>query len=38
MIKEIFNHVPIHQGPILALIYPRYTNTENNKGKEKKKS
>ena len=25
---EIFSRIPTHQGPMLALVYPWYANTE----------
>ena len=31
----IFSQVPTHQGPILALVYLGYTNTDHNQKKDK---
>ena len=33
--EKIFSQVLTHQGSILTLVYPLYTNTEHNRSKDK---
>ena len=36
--KELFSQVSSHEGPILASVYPWYTDTEHNGRKDKMNS
>ena len=36
VVGEIFSQDPIHEGPILALLYPLYINTKRTEGKTRR--